>query len=138
MKKMNVLIATAALAFPLAFTAPLAASASTQTVQTTQAANKTTYKYTIAKNGTNFFSKAKVYHTKDAAPTLYKASIGADSPSFTLTKKGKLKAATTYYVTKSVKTAATKTTKSKTFFYVKGHGWVAASALTAGQFKQAD
>lgn len=138
MKKMNVLIATAALAFPLAFTAPLAASASTQTAQTTQAANKTTYKYTIAKNGATFFSKAKTYHTNATAPTLYKGTVFADSPAFVLTTKGKLKANTTYYVTKSIKTAATKTTKSKTFFYVKGHGWVAASALTAGQFKQAD
>ncbi|EEI71538.1 hypothetical protein [Lentilactobacillus hilgardii] len=135
MKKMTTFIATAALAFPLVFTAPLAASAATKPAQTTQTAAKSTT-YTIAKS--NFFKKAKVYHTKDATPTVYKALIGADKPTFTTTAKGKLKSGTTYYVTKVVKTAASKTAKAKTFFYVKGQGWVVASALTAGKFQQAD
>lgn len=137
MKKMRTFIATAALALPLAFAAPLAASAATesaQTAQTTKAAKTITY--TIAKSNT--FSKAKVYHTKDASPAVYQAAIGADRPTFAVTKKGKLKSASTYYVTKYVKTAATKAKKAHTFFYVKGHGWVLSSALTAGKFKQAD
>ncbi|MFD1124608.1 hypothetical protein ACFQ22_04430 [Lentilactobacillus raoultii] len=136
MKKMTKLVSVVALALPLAFATPLAASASTQATQTTQATKAKKYSYTIKKS--YFYKKAKTYHTKDASPTVYKAAIGADTSSFVLTKKGKLKSATTYYVTKAVKTDATKTKKSKTFFYVKGHGWVAASALTAGQFKQAD
>ncbi|GEP23732.1 hypothetical protein OQI89_11600 [Lentilactobacillus diolivorans] len=138
MKKFATVITAVSLALPLAFAAPLAANAATKPVatKTVKAAKGTTY--TIANKGAQFFSKAKTYHTKDASPAVYKGLVYADAPKVTFTKKGNLKSGTTYKVTRSLKTAATKTTKAKTFFYVKGQGWVLASALTKGPFQQAD
>ncbi|MGO1971299.1 MAG: hypothetical protein ACTIIZ_09305 [Levilactobacillus brevis] len=54
----------------------------------------------------------------------------------TLTAKGKLKAGTTYKVTKQVKVKIN-AKKSQKYSYVKGQGWVVSSKLTAGKFKAA-
>jgi len=91
--------------------------------------------YTIVSS--NFFKAAKTVHTKDAKPVVYKASIAADRPTATLTAKGNLKAGTTYKVTKQLK-LKNSAKKTQAFSYVKGQGWVLASALTSGQFKSAD
>ncbi|EHM00508.1 hypothetical protein FEZ41_07955 [Lentilactobacillus parafarraginis] len=134
MKKMTTLMTVISLALPLAFATPLAASAATKPTTTAKPAKTTKgMTYTIAKNGASFFKTAKAYHTTKTAPTVYKALIAADSSNVTFTAKGKLKASTTYYVTQSIKTAATKTQKSQTFLNVKGQGWVLASGLTAGK-----
>ncbi|MFC6261281.1 hypothetical protein [Levilactobacillus fujinensis] len=94
-----------------------------------------TVSYTIVSS--SFFKKAKTVHTKDAKPVVYKALIAADRPTATLTAKGNLKAGTTYKVTKQLK-LKNSAKKTQTFSYVKGQGFVLASALTSGQFKSAD
>jgi len=91
--------------------------------------------YTIVSS--SFFKQAKTVHTKDAKPVVYKAAIAADRPTAKLTVKGQLKAGTTYKVTKQLK-LKNSAKKIQTFSYVKGQGWVLKSALTSGQFKNAD
>lgn len=91
--------------------------------------------YTIVSS--SFFKQAKTVHTKDAKPVVYKAAIAADRPTATLKAKGQLKASTTYKVTKQLK-LKNSAKKTQTFSYVKGQGWVLKSALTSGQFKNAD
>jgi len=91
--------------------------------------------YTIVSS--SFFKQAKTVHTKDAKPVVYKAAIAADRPTMTLTAKGHLKVGTTYKVTKQVK-LQNANKKTQAFSYVKGQGWVLKSALTNGQFKNAD
>ncbi|AKP65762.1 hypothetical protein [Levilactobacillus koreensis] len=91
--------------------------------------------YTIVSS--SFFKTAKTFHTKDAKPVVHKAFIAADRPTASLTAKGHLKAGTTYKVTKQLK-LKNSAKKTRTFSYVKGQGWVLKSALTGGQFKNAD
>ncbi|AQW20613.1 hypothetical protein PL11_001140 [Lentilactobacillus curieae] len=124
MKKISIVIASAVLALPLAFSAPLAANAAPKT-----------YSYTVSKAIT--YKKAKVYHTKDATPYVFKGAFMADRPTVSFQAKAKLKAGTTYYVTKALK-VQNKAKKNGTFLYVKGNGWIASSKLTAGKFMQAD
>lgn len=103
---------------------------------TLSAGKLTATKYTILSS--SFYKTAKTYHTKDAKPVVYQASIAADRPTMTLKAKRNLKSSTTYKVTKQVKLKATTSKKNRTFVYVKGQGWVLKSSLTAGQFKRAD
>ncbi|MEE8824420.1 hypothetical protein LASUN_02400 [Lentilactobacillus sunkii] len=135
MKKFATMITVASLALPLAFAAPLAVSAATTPVVTTAAKTKGTT-YTIAKNGVKNF-KAKSYHIKKNIP-LYKGFFYADSGKVTFTRKGKLTKAVTYKVTRSVKVSATKTSKAKTFLYVKGYGYVLSTQITKGIYMPAD
>ncbi|WP_143461282.1 hypothetical protein [Levilactobacillus enshiensis] len=133
MKKSLTLMTVLALVAPLALAVP--ASAKGTTTATTTAATTKGKTYTIVSS--NFFKKAKTYHTKDAKPVVYKAAIAADRPTMTLTTKGKLKAGTTYKVTKQAKLKIN-AKKTQKYSYVKGQGWVVASQLTAGKFKAAD
>ncbi|AYM02285.1 hypothetical protein D8911_04480 [Levilactobacillus brevis] len=132
MKKSVVLLSVLALTAPLALAVPASAS-TTATVTSATVAKQHTY--TIVSS--NFFKKAKTVHTKDAKPVVYKAAIAADRPTMTLTSKGKLRAGTTYKVTKQAKLKLS-AKKTQTYSYVKGQGWVVASKLTAGKFKPAD
>lgn len=134
MKKFATIITVASLALPLAFAAPLAVSAAT-TPTTTAAKTKGTT-YTIAKNGVKNF-KARAYHIKKNI-TLYKGFFYADAGKVTFTPKGKLTKPMTYSVTRSVTVAATKTSKTKTFLYVKGYGYVLSSQITKGRYMSAD
>lgn len=131
MKKSLVLMTVLGLIAPMALAVPASAKSTTATVT----AAKQSHTYTIVSS--SFYKKAKTVHTKDAKPVVYKASIAADQPNATLTAKGKLKAGTTYKVTKQLK-LKNSAKKTKTFSYVKGQGWVLKSALTSGQFKNAD
>ncbi|WP_283680470.1 hypothetical protein [Lentilactobacillus sp. Marseille-Q4993] len=124
MKKISVVIASALLALPLAFSAPTAANAAPKK-----------YSYTITK--TTNYKKAKVYHTKDASPYVFKAKFMADRPTVTFQAKSKLKASTNFYVTKALR-VQNKAKKNGTFLYVKGQGWIASSKLTTGKFMRAD
>lgn len=159
MKKFATMITVASLALPLALAAPLAVTsalptanaattkttamkATTKTTPTTtkKTASKTTtatkgVTYTLAKNGVKNF-KAVSYHIK-ANTNVYKGFFYADAAKVTFTKKGVLKGAVTYKVTRSVKVTTTGN-KTKTFFYVTGQGYVAASAMTKGPYQQAD
>ncbi len=137
MKKFAKIITLASLALPLAFATPLAANAAATTPTTKAATKAASQQYSLAK-GATFYKKAQTYHTRDTAPVVYKAAFAADSSNFTLTKAGKLKSSTTYKVTRKIVSAATKTQKSHTFFYVKGHGWVLSPYLTKGAFHMAD
>jgi len=133
MKKSLVLMTVLGMVAPLALAVP--ASAKSTTAVATAATTKQRKTYTIVSS--NFFKQAKTVHTKDAKPVVYKASIAADRPTMTLTAKGKLKAGTTYKVTKQA-TLKLNAKKNQTYSYVKGQGWVVASKLTAGKFKAAD
>jgi len=131
MKKSLVLMTVLGLVAPMALAVPASAKSTTAVVT----AAKQSHTYTIASS--SFFKQAKTVHTKDAKPVVYKASIAADRPTMTLTAKGKLKAGTTYKVTKQAKLKLT-AKKTQKYSYVKGQGWVVASKLTAGKFKAAD
>ncbi|WP_288639453.1 hypothetical protein [uncultured Lentilactobacillus sp.] len=134
MKKFATIITVASLALPIAFAAPMAVSAATTPTTTTAKTKGTTY--TIAKNGVKNF-KAKSYHIKKNI-TLYKGFFYADAGKVTFTPKGKLTKAITYKVTRSVKVAATKTSKAKTFLYVKGYGYFLSTQITKGSYMAAD
>ena len=134
MKKFATIITVASLALPIAFAAPMAVSAATTPTTTTAKTKGTTY--TIAKNGVKNF-KAKSYHSKKNI-TLYKGFFYADAGKVTFTPKGKLTKAITYKVTRSVKVAATKTSKAKTVLYVKGYGYVLSTQITKGSYMAAD
>ncbi|MGQ4558012.1 hypothetical protein ACUIJQ_01680 [Levilactobacillus hammesii] len=133
MKKSLTVMTVLALVAPMALAVP--ASAKSTTAATTTAAKATSHTYTIVSAKT--FKAAKAYHTKDARPVVYKAAVAADRPTMKLTTKGKLKAGTTYKVTKQAKLKIS-AKKNQTYSYVKGQGWVVASKLTAGKFKAAD
>lgn len=135
MKKSVTVMTVLALVAPLALAVPASAKKTATTVATTKVAKNHTYTIVSSK----IFKAAKTYHTKDARPVVYKAAIAADRPTMTLTAKGKLKAGTTYKVTRQAKLkVSAHAKKTQTFSYVKGQGWVAASKLTPGKFKHAD
>ncbi|MCT3582948.1 hypothetical protein [Levilactobacillus brevis] len=130
LKKTLTVLTALALMAPLAVAAPVSAKTTTATTQ----ASVKKQTYTILSS--SFYKTAKTYHTKDAKPVVYKAVMGADRPTMTLTAKGKLKAGTTYKVTKQVKVKIN-AKKNQKYSYVKGQGWVVSSKLTAGKFKAA-
>ncbi|GEO69710.1 hypothetical protein [Levilactobacillus acidifarinae] len=131
MKKSVTLLSVFALALPLAVATPVSAATTTAT---TTAATVKGNTYTI--NKVNTFKTAKTVHTKDAKPVVYKGAVAADRPTITLTAKGKLKAGTTYKVTKQI-TVKLNAKKTQKYSLVKGQGWVKSSQLTAGKFKAA-
>ncbi|PAK78687.1 hypothetical protein B8W98_09830 [Lentilactobacillus parakefiri] len=133
-KKLATIITVASLALPIAFAVPTAVSAATAPTATAAKTKGTTYN--IAKNGVKNF-KAQSYHIKKNI-TLYKGFFYADASKVTFTPNGKLTKSITYKVTRSVKVAATKTSKAKTFLYVKGYGYVLSSQITKGKFIPAD
>lgn len=157
MKKFATMITVASLALPLALAAPFAVTsalpaanaattttkapakkAATTTTKKSAATTKTTatkgVTYTIAKNGVKNF-KAQSYHIK-ANVNVYKGFFYADAGKVTFTKKGVLKGGVTYKVTRSV--AVIKGSKTSTFLYVKGQGYVSAAQMTKGAYMQAD
>ncbi|MDH5107102.1 signal peptide protein, YSIRK family [Lentilactobacillus diolivorans] len=122
MKKIATLIVTLALLLPF-----------TATLPTPVAAAKTkTYKFSII--NANFLNAKQTFHTAKSSVTVYKAAFGADNPSMDLTANGKLKPASTYYVTKIIKAKSDTTRKNQTFSYVQGHGWVQQAKLVRGVF----
>ncbi|MGF2385268.1 hypothetical protein [Lentilactobacillus otakiensis] len=136
MKKFATIITVASLALPLALAAPISVSAATTPTTTKTAAKGVTL--TLGNPGVTNYKKAKTFHTKDASPVVFKAFFYADAGKATFTKKGTLKAHSTWKVTKAVKTVATGKYKAHTFYYVKGQGYVYASALTKGAAVNAD
>lgn len=127
LKKLATIFAGTILALPIFAAIP---------VSTANAAKTKTYHFSILTS--DFYDKGRVYHTKDHAVTVYRAAIGADTPSIDFTARGKLKAATTYYVTQYVKAKSNATKKNRAFLYVKNHGWVQSTKLVKGAFQQAD
>lgn len=122
LKKIATLIVTLALLLPF-----------TATLPTPVAAAKTkTYKFLII--NANFLNAKQTFHTAKSSVTVYKAAFGADNPSMDLTANGKLKPASTYYVTKIIKAKSDTTRKNQTFSYVQGHGWVQQAKLVRGVF----
>lgn len=126
MKKTLTFVAVAALAVPMAVAVPSAIQHASITAQ----AASTKKTYTVS--STKTLKAAKAYHTGNAKVTVYKAALGADRPTMTLSANGQLKANTTYHVTKTA-TVKLSGNKHQTYAYVKGQGWVLASNLKAGQ-----
>lgn len=136
MKKIKTLLATVALALPMAVT-PLAPAATLiANASTTKAAKGTTY--TLVKAPT---LKKTSYHVTKSGLTLEKAVFGADKSTATLTPtKTKLAAKTTYTTTKAIELATGKKGAKPTTYYLlktsKGTtlGWVKGSNLAAGAY----
>jgi len=136
MKKIKTLLATVALALPMAVT-PLAPAATLiANASTTKAAKGTTY--TLVKAPT---LKKTSYHVTKSGLTLEKAVFGADKSTATLTPtKTKLAAKTTYTTTKAIELSTGKKRAKPTTYYLlktsKGTtlGWVKGTSLAAGAY----
>lgn len=136
MKKIKTLLATVALALPMAVT-PLAPAATLiANASTTKAAKGTTY--TLVKAPT---LKKTSYHVTKSGLTLEKAVFGADKSTATLTPtKTKLAAKTTYTTTKAIElSTGKKGTKPTTYYLLKTSkgttlGWVKGTSLAAGAY----
>lgn len=122
LKKIAILIATLVLTLPFTATLPKPAAA----------AKTKTYQFSII--NANFLNAKQTFHTAKSSVTVYKAAFGADNPSMNLTANGKLKPASTYYVTKIIKAKSDATKQNRTFSYVQGHGWVQQTKLVRGVF----
>ncbi|BDZ29656.1 hypothetical protein RA086_00590 [Lactiplantibacillus sp. WILCCON 0030] len=137
MKKFQTLLATIALALPIAVT-PLAPTATlvANAATTTKAKTAT---YTLVKAPT---LKKVCYHVTRTGLTLEKASFTADRAAVTLAPTTtKLATKTTYTATKAIKvTAGKKDAKTTTYLLLKTTkgktlGWIKATSLTAGAYK---
>lgn len=136
MKKIKTLLATVALALPMAVT-PLAPAATLiANASTTKAAKGTTY--TLVKAPT---LKKTSYHVTKSGLTLEKAVFGADKSTATLTPtKTKLAAKATYTTTKAIELSTGKKGAKPTTYYLlktsKGTtlGWVKGTSLAAGAY----
>ncbi|MFD1124691.1 signal peptide protein, YSIRK family [Lentilactobacillus raoultii] len=120
MKILLILLAGFVLTFPF-LTAASTANAATK---------PKTYSFSILT--ADFYDHPVAYHTSSHQVTLYRASIGADTPTISFTAKGKLKAKATYRITRYVKAKSNVTQKNRVFLYVKGHGWVQRTKLIKG------
>lgn len=107
---------------------PVSVSAKT-TASAKQGQIKTTYKLISS----DFYKKAKIYHTKKTKVPVYTALISADWPKVTLTKTSTLKAKTNYSFTKEIKVKISNH-KQQTYMYAKGHGWVVKTSLVSGRY----
>ncbi|EHO52620.1 signal peptide protein, YSIRK family [Lentilactobacillus kisonensis F0435] len=125
MRKFATIIASAILAAPFIGVAPLNANA----------AKTKSYKFSMTSSK---FFKAKTYHTKDNAITVYKGAISADTPNIVFTVKGKIKPSTTFKIDKTITAKNFATKKNSSFSYVKGQGWVKTNLITKGAFHYAD
>jgi len=137
MKKFKTLLATVALALPMAVT-PLAPAATLlANAATTKAAKSTTENLLKAPT-----VKKVAYHATKAGVPIYKITFAADKSVATLTPTTK-KVATkiTYTTTKTVEvTTGKKGTKPTTYLLLKTTkgsvvGWVKAASLTKGAYK---
>ena len=137
MKKFKTLLATVALALPMAVT-PLAPAATLlANAATTKAAKSTTENLLKAPT-----IKKVAYHATKAGVPIYKITFAADKSVATLTPTTKAVATkTTYTTTKTVEvTTGKKGTKPTTYLLLKTSkgsvvGWVKATSLTKGAYK---
>lgn len=134
MKKFNTLLATIALALPIAVT-PLAPAATLIANASTKATKSTTYDLTKATT----LKKVAYHATKPGA--LYKINFAADrSVAFVSPVKAKLATKTTYCAVKAIVLTSGKKNAEKTTYCLlentKGQkvGWIKATEVTKGAY----